>query len=115
MSYLSRVFGGVGVCVRCELCKRQHGASNERGSFGKVWCWVGVEYWILRRVTERREISEGIEKNLELELKFAEGKVIHEETGGKEHSMMRVQSCETDCAQSRGSNEVVDAHASVGR
>jgi len=40
-----------------------------------------MKCWILRRVAERRNISERIEKSLELELKFAEGWAIHEQTG----------------------------------
>ena len=51
--------------------------NSAKGSTGHsvVKCWI-----VLRRITERRKISKGIEKNLELELKIVEHWVIIHES-----------------------------------
>ena len=47
---------------------------------GKL-CERRDERWRWGRITERRKVSERIEKNVELELKFAEGWVIRGNEG----------------------------------
>jgi hypothetical protein len=74
------IIGGIGVGVRVEFCEWRHGARDERRRRGKVWCWDTLKNWFLGRLAGGRNVSERIEKDLKLKLKFAEGWVIHEQS-----------------------------------